>query len=487
MLFNSFEFAIFFPVVTALYFLLPVRLRWLMLLIASCVFYMYFIPVYILILMFTILVDYVAGILIENAVRPQRAIYLGISIIANVGCLALFKYFNFLNGNLESLAKLIGWNYSVDNLALILPIGLSFHTFQAMSYTIEVYRGNFRAERHLGIYGLYVMFYPQLVAGPIERPQHLLPALKQRHEFDYARIVSGLKQMAWGLFKKVVIADRLAKLVDVVYANPTGDQGPALALATVFFAYQIYCDFSGYSDIAIGAARILGINLMQNFRSPYHARSVGEFWRRWHISLSTWFKDYLYIPLGGNRVSPLRHHGNLMAVFLVSGLWHGANWTYVIWGGLHGIYMVVSILTQGIRPKVNAWLGLDRCPAARAALQIVATFCLVNIAWIFFRANSVSDAYYILSNLHQGWGVFWNREQLWDMHVSLGFSRSEYLVAISAIVVLEIVDTLESRCSIWDFLMAQPRWLAWAAYYGLVCAIIVFGIFQKSQFIYFQF
>ncbi len=333
MLFNSWQFLIFFPVITTLYFVLPHKYRWFLLLVASCVFYAAFVPAYLLILGATIIIDYVAGIYIEKNLGKRRLLFLIISVAANVGTLAFFKYFNFFNDNVSYLAHFIGWNYPIQSLKILLPIGLSFHTFQAMSYTIEVYRGHQKAEKHLGIYALYVMFYPQLVAGPIERPQNLIHQFYEQHKFEYQRVADGLKLMAWGMFKKVVIADRLSILVNQVYGNPTEFTGFPLILATVLFAFQIYCDFSGYSDIAIGAAQVMGFKLMDNFNRPYFSKSIGEFWKRWHISLSTWFKDYVYIPLGGNKVGKWHWQFNIFLVFLISGLWHGANWTYVIWGG----------------------------------------------------------------------------------------------------------------------------------------------------------
>ena len=349
MLFNSFTFLIFFPVVVAVYFALPHRFRWAWLLAASCYFYMAFIPIYILILFFTIAIDYVAGIVIENAEGRKRKLFLAASIVANVGVLAVFKYFNFLSANANAIAEVFHWPYELPILGIILPIGLSFHTFQAMSYTIEVYRGRQRAERHLGIYSLYVMFFPQLVAGPIERPQNLLHQFYERHDFDYDRVTNGLRKMAIGLFMKVVIADRLARYVNVVYPNPTNFQGLTLVVATVFFAFQIYCDFAGYSMVAIGSAEVMGFRLMKNFDRPYLSKSISEFWSRWHISLSSWFRDYVYIPLGGNRVARSRWYYNLFITFLLSGLWHGANMTFVIWGALHGIFVVISRHTQKLR------------------------------------------------------------------------------------------------------------------------------------------
>ena len=306
MLFNSFTFLIFFPVVVTIYFVIPHRFRWAWLLAASCYFYMAFIPVYLLILLFTIAIDYAAGILIENAEGRRRKVWLIMSIIANVGVLAVFKYFNFFSANANAIAEVFHWPYEFPILGIILPIGLSFHTFQAMSYTIEVYRGRQAAERHLGIYALYVMFFPQLVAGPIERPQNLLHQFYEKHIVEYERVTDGLRKMAMGLFMKVVIADRLARYVNVVYNDPTSFQGLSLVVATVFFAFQIYCDFAGYSLVAIGSAEVMGFRLMKNFDRPYLSRSISEFWSRWHISLSSWFRDYVYIPLGGNRAATQR-------------------------------------------------------------------------------------------------------------------------------------------------------------------------------------
>ena len=306
MLFNSIHFIVFFIVVTSAYFALPYKYRWVLLLSASCYFYMAFVPVFILILVFTIIVDYFAGIFIEQSDGKKRKLFLIASLIANIGVLVVFKYYNFMNENFTFLLKGFALENPLPFLKILLPIGLSFHTFQAMSYTIEVYRGNHKAERHFGIYALYVMFYPQLVAGPIERPQNILGQFYEKHDFDYDRVVNGLRLMLWGFFKKIVIADRLAVFVNEVYNQPNEYNGGAIWLSTFFFAIQIYCDFSGYTDIARGAARVMGYELLLNFNRPYFATSIKEFWSRWHISLSTWFRDYLYIPLGGNRVGVFR-------------------------------------------------------------------------------------------------------------------------------------------------------------------------------------
>jgi alginate O-acetyltransferase complex protein AlgI len=491
MLFNTIEFFVFFPVVTVAYFLTPQRWRWLLLLAASCYFYIQFIPVYIFILFFTIAVDYVAGILIEGSQGEKRRIYLIASLIANLGVLAVFKYFNFLNNNLDAVIEFLGWNYPIKPLAIILPIGLSFHTFQSMSYTIEVYRHRQAAERHLGIFALYVMFYPQLVAGPIERPQNMLHQYHEEHHFDYQRVTDGLKLMTWGLFKKVVIADRLALVVNRVYSQPAGYEGIHLMIATVCFAYQIYCDFSGYSDIAIGAAQVMGFHFMDNFRQPYASRSISEFWRRWHISLSTWFRDYVLFSLPGNRESKWRMQLNVLLTFLASGLWHGANWTFVIWGALHGIYLLVSLWTQGLRDKIYGPTRLGRFPFITGTLQTAGTFSLVTFAWIFFRAPTVSEALYIIGHLLSGLGNFilnlYNFEYVRATMFKLGFHWEDWLLVLSSIAVLEVVQYFQRRGSVREMLARKPAWMRWSAYYGLMVAILIFGVFNRSQFIYFQF
>src|SRR4029079_15792055 len=369
MTFNSLEFVFFFILVSTAYFILPYKHRWFLLLAASCYFYLAFVPIYIFILAFTIIIDYFAGRAIENAQGRKRKLYLIISLVANIGVLAIFKYYNFLNENLTALLGSFHVKNPAPIIKILLPIGLSFHTFQAMSYTIEVYRGHQNAERHFGIYALYVMFYPQLVAGPIERPGNLLHQFRQRHDFDSGRVASGLSLMLWGFFKKIVIADRLALYVNLVYNDPGQHTGSTFILATIFFAFQIYCDFSAYSDIAIGAAQVMGFKLMTNFRRPYFSSSISEFWTRWHISLSTWFKDYLYVPLGGNRVSRPRLYANLLVTFLVSGLRHGARWTFVVWGALHGAYLIVSLATERIRGRARESLGLAGRPAVLAVWQ----------------------------------------------------------------------------------------------------------------------
>ena len=476
MLFNSGAFLIFFPVVTISYFLLPHSLRWLLLLVASCVFYMYFIPVYILILLSTILVDYAAGILIEGAEGRTRKLYLGASLAANIGALAIFKYFNFINDNLRSLAAAIHWNYPVAHLGWLLPVGLSFHTFQAMSYTFEVYYRRQRAERHLGIFALYVMFYPQLVAGPIERPQNLLHQFREKHNFDFQRVASGLQQMMWGFFKKIVIADRLALYADSVFNNVPQHSGLDLILGTYCFAIQIYCDFSGYSDIAIGAARVMGFTLMTNFRSPYLAQSVREFWQRWHISLSTWFRDYLYLPLGGNRAGAARWYRNIMITFLVSGLWHGANWTFIVWGALHGFYLIVGAQLAGIRNRLSMLLHLNSAPLFLVKLiRVAITFHLVLIAWIFFRADTVGQAVSVLRGIG---GYIASGFQPVTTSIIASRDLMFLMLVVSIAACYELYSTMRDRI---------PNVARMAVVSAQFWMIVVFGVFNNRQFIYFQF
>lgn len=447
-----------------------------MLLVASCYFYMAFIPVYILILGGTIIVDYFAGILLENTEGKKRKYFLIASIIANVGVLAVFKYYNFLNDNLSVFLNSLGYTNTIPELSIALPIGLSFHTFQAMSYTIEVYRGKQKAERHFGIYALYVMFYPQLVAGPIERPQNLLHQFYEKHKFVFNRVVDGLKLMVWGFFMKLVVADRLAIYVDAAYNNPGQHTGLTLIIATVFFAFQIYCDFAGYSNIAIGAARVMGFKLMTNFNTPYFSSSISEFWKRWHISLSTWFKDYLYISLGGNKVSIPRWYFNLFFVFAVSGLWHGANWTFIIWGALNGFYLVFAIISDKWRTKAGQLFRLYKIPGVNHILQVFITFLLVCFSWIFFRANNVHDAFLIIDKIFTFAGpVYYPNFQ-------------QVFYCIAAILLLLLIEIRQTYYLHSQLPFKSGNWVSEQLSYGaLLLIILLVGVFDGGQFIYFQF
>jgi alginate O-acetyltransferase complex protein AlgI len=481
MLFNSLHFLFFFPVVVALYFALPHRLRWGWLLAASYYFYMAWRPSYVLVLCALTLIDYVAGLRIgTSTTHARRRAYLIVSLVANLSLLFAFKYFNFFNDSLGAAFRLFQFSYPIPAADVILPVGISFHTFQAMSYTIDVYRGARQPERDLGLFALYVAFFPQLVAGPIERSGHLLPQFRLEHSFEYARVADGLKLMAWGFFKKLVIADRLAVYVNEVYANPGDFDAGRLTLATYFFAFQIYCDFSGYSDIAIGAAQVMGYELSENFRRPYFAGSIRDFWRRWHITLMSWFRDYVYIPLGGNRVPRMRYFANTLAVFLLSGLWHGANWTFVVWGLLHGSYLIAADVTGAHRERARALFGLRRLPAVERVLGALVTFHLVAFAWIFFRASSLSDAVLIVRSIVSGTGVR-------GMHLTLpGFDGLEIAIALGAIVLMETLEALKERRGA-RLLSERPAWIRWPCYAGAIALIILFGKFDQREFIYFQF
>jgi alginate O-acetyltransferase complex protein AlgI len=476
MLFNSLEFLLFFVAITTLFFTIPSRFQWMVLLVGSYVFYMCWKPVYILLIIASTLVDYYCGARMGEVSHSSRRRYLAISLITNLALLFFFKYFNFFNDSIREVFQQLNLSYAIPALNILLPVGISFYTFQTLSYSIDVYRGHQAPERHLGRFALYVSFFPQLVAGPIERSIHLLPQFTQTHVFDPDRVTSGLRLILWGFFKKIVIADRLALYVNMVYNNPTDFHGLSLILATYFFAFQIYCDFSGYSDIAIGCARVLGFDLMINFKQPYFSQSISEFWSRWHISLSTWFKDYLYIPLGGNRVVRWRWFLNLYVVFLVSGLWHGANWTFVVWGALHGLYVVVGAATADVRARLRARLQV---PAAWGHLgQMVLTFHAVTVAWIYFRANTLADANYIVSHLFS----------LAPSSLRLGPSAfttalTGLLLAIFILLECLLRFGVSRRIASW-----RPGCvvIAYPAYCLMLITIFLFGV-SANQFIYFQF
>lgn len=470
MLFNSIQFAIFFVVVTVVFFLIPHRFRWIHLLLASCVFYCAFVPIYIFILLFTILIDYVAGIYIENAQGSKRKWFLTISLISNIGVLAFFKYYNFFIENINALLLNLNLkNYEVPFIHLLLPIGLSFHTFQAMSYVVEVYRGKQKAERHLGLYSLYVLFYPQLVAGPIERPQNVLHQFKEEKKFDFSEAISGLQQMVWGLFKKVVVADQLAMYVNSIYNNWEVNTGFTLLFATYCFAFQIYCDFSGYSDIALGSARVMGFKLMTNFDLPYFSKSVTEFWRRWHISLSSWLKDYLYISLGGNRFGKWRTYKNLLITMLLGGLWHGASWNFVIWGFLNGFYLSVEKFFSSHKKEARSILV--------KGLQVFITFNAICFTWIFFRANSFKQAIGIITNMA-------NPFQFWNLRIQDTGIFASMTVGFILMILFEFFIIRPSK----ETIFTMRSWIlsvVWIVSFSLL--IILFGVSNGDQFIYFQF
>ena len=461
MLFNSLQFLVFFMVVTLLYYRLPSqRSRVVLLLLSSCYFYMSFVPKYLLILLATIVIDYFAGILINGSEGKRRKAWLTLSIIVNVGILVFFKYFNFV---LQTISPALLHFFPKQNLPyldVILPIGLSFHTFQAMSYTIEVYRGNQPPERNFLVYALYVMFYPQLVAGPIERPQNILPQLHEYKTYNWENVKEGIARMLWGFFKKVVIADRLAIEVDYAHTHMGGMSAAGLWVGAIFYSFQIYCDFSGYSDIALGSAKVMGVNLMENFKQPYISKNITEFWTRWHISLSSWFRDYVYIPLGGSHRSAVKRKLNVFIVFLLSGIWHGANFTFIIWGILHGL--LVTFLPNRRSKKAKHW---------KAAGFIVMNFFAITICWVFFRATTVTSAFWYIRGLFNFKGGT----------AAFGLNNFELIFSVGLIAILMLREHKYRR----HLIRNNRKFAVFCT--AMVAVCYLFGVFGENQFIYFQF
>ncbi|MGJ3239367.1 MAG: MBOAT family O-acyltransferase [Anaerolineae bacterium] len=483
MSFISFEFIVFLSIVIPLYFGLPVRWRLPLLLVSSYIFYAFSRVEYVFLIAFSTLADYTIAQMLGKTPDEQinrRRWLLVASIVINLSVLFTFKYFNFFSESLQGLFLNLGMPYQLITHQLILPVGISFYTFQSMAYTIDVYRKKIPVEDNMGIFATYVAFFPQLVAGPIERAQHMLPQFRTSYQFDYDRVVSGLRLILWGVFKKVVIADRLALYVNGVYNNLDAYSGLPLWIASVFFAFQIYCDFSGYSDIAIGTARIMGFDLMENFRRPYLATSIRDFWRRWHISLSTWFRDYLYIPLGGNRVSFVRNLFNLMIVFVVSGLWHGASWTFVIWGALHGGVIVLETM-------MSRFLPMRESGALERWVQRAITFAIIVFTWIFFRANNLDDAFYLIGSLFD---FSDGRTTLLSPLQAIPgeLMRFEIYLSLSLIIFLMVVEWANEVFNLQQLIL---RWvfLRWSLYYTSTILIIYSLLVNNTeqQFIYFQF
>ncbi len=495
MLFNSLHYLIFLPVVVTIFFLIPPGKRWVFLLAASYYFYMCWKVEYIFLILAATLINYFAGLQMGKIPdRAGRRKYLVLSVCASLAILFAFKYFNFFSESVRAVFQHFNIMVDVPFFKVLLPVGISFYTFQCLSYTISVYRGVHPPERHLGIFALYVAFFPQLVAGPIERSSHLLPQFYQTHRFEYDRVTSGIKLIMWGMFKKVVVADRVAIAVSTVYGNPQDFLGIHFIIATWFFAFQVYCDFSGYSDIAIGSARIMGYELMTNFRRPYWARSIGEFWQRWHISLSTWFRDYVYIPLGGNRRGRARFYFNIMVTFLASGLWHGASWNYVLWGGVNGVYVVIEAVFRKPRQAAMKALGLTEDSAIYRFPAIAVTFSLTCLAFVIFCSRNMSDAVYVYQHLHTGVGTFFHSLLTFDTFAlksvlrGMGMSQRDLIIAVLSIAVIEGVHLVQSQGSVNALISRQPVAVRWAAYYLLIAAIVFLGAFNQSQqFIYFQF
>jgi alginate O-acetyltransferase complex protein AlgI len=480
MIFNSFQFLLFFLLATPAYYLVPHKWRWLFLFLISCFFYASFIPAYILILFAIIIVDYTAGILMEksSSIRRRKA-FLTMSLVANIGVLAIFKYYNFFIDNVNQLLSLAHIPASpLPFWKIALPIGLSFHTFQAMSYTIEVYRGNQKAERHLGIYALYVLFYPQLVAGPIERPAQLLYQFRERHDPDFNGIATGLKKMLLGMFMKVVVADRLGIFVNFIFAHPGYRSRLGLMTAMLFYAFQIYCDFAGYSLIAIGSAKTMGFDLVNNFNQPFVSRNITEFWRRWHISLSGWFSDYLFNPLtiAWRRLGKSAVVLAIMFTFFISGLWHGAGWTFIVFGLLHGLAVAFEFLTRKFRAKLSRKIpGLIYYPASR-----LLTFAYLCLTWVFFRAPNLNEAFTFLGRLFSP-GTPWRYANEFE-------ERSLFVYGSFGIACMIGIDLLSEYNGGNNFLLNNKKTpTRLTAAFCMLLLILLIGVFDGSHFIYFQF
>lgn len=494
MLFNSLDFFVFFPIVVLVYFIVPRKIRYIWLLVASYYFYMCWNAEYALLIGVSTLITYISGLFLCKLKKTWlRKLVVAMSFISNLGILVFYKYFDFLLENVNAILSKVDGQLVSNPFDIILPVGISFYTFQALSYTMDVYRGEVEAEKNPLRYALFVSFFPQLVAGPIERSKNLLNQVKKIEEiklWNYNRVVNGLIQMIWGLFQKMVIADRISIFVDSVYQNLHAVGTTETVFAAVGFSIQIYCDFAAYSTIAIGAARVMGFELMENFDTPYFATSIKDFWRRWHISLSSWFRDYLYIPLGGNRKGKCRKYLNTMVTFLVSGLWHGASWNYVIWGGMHGIYQVLGEILAPVRKKINKLLKVNEGVFSYKLGQILFTFSLITLTWVFFRAENLKEAIYFFERMFTRWNpwVFFN-EGLYKF----GLDRIEVNILFVALITMFLVELLKylknKRLS--DFIVEQNLWFRWIVMIGLVVSILVYGEygvnFDSNQFIYFQF
>ena len=483
MTFNSLQFLIFFPIVVALYFLLPKKITKYMLLVASYYFYLAWNYKLIGLILFTTVVSYVSARIIEkNESKKVKKTCIVVTLVACLGVLFFFKYYNFMADSASFLWGLVSGIQNDWTLNLVLPVGISFYTFQTLSYAIDVYRGQEKAEHDFFLYALYVSFFPQLVAGPIERPGNLIPQLREKHKFNPSDVKIGLWMMASGFFKKIAVADFLAMFVNSVFNAAEDATGFGVLIASIFFTIQIYCDFSGYTDIAIGCARIMGIKLMKNFDMPFLSKSIKEFWGRWHISLSSWLRDYLYFPLGGSRCSKPRHLLNILIVFLASGLWHGAAWTFVIWGALHGIYRIIEELLRNPSSKLRQKLGIKENSKVLGAAKTAGTFLLVCFAFIFFRANSFDDLAKLLSLLFTSWGSI--PETLENM----GLTASAIIYFVVAIALITAIDFTTKRGEESLEENGSAKIAASVCLWAVIIAwMLLNSVGGASTFIYFQF
>ena len=481
MLFNSISFAIFLPIVFFLYWFITnknLKLQNLLLLVASYYFYACWDWRFMFLLMFSTFLDYYTGLKIEESKNQNlRKFWLWLSVGINLGFLGFFKYYNFFAESFAEMLQNFGLQVNPWTLKVILPVGISFYTFHGLSYVLDIYFKRIKAERNFVEYAVFVSFFPLLVAGPIERATHLLPQIKVKREFSYEKAVDGLRQILWGLFKKMVIADNCAVFANQIFANSATASGSELVLGALFFTFQIYGDFSGYSDIALGTARLFGIDLLRNFAFPYFSRDIAEFWRRWHISLSSWFRDYLYIPLGGSKGGNWMRIRNTFAIFLVSGFWHGANWTFIIWGFLNALFIMPSIILKTNRNNLEIVAMNKLIPSLRDVFNILLTFSLTVFAWIFFRAESVHHAIeYIV-------GIF-NASLFTVPDVKTAAYAT--LILIAFFMLIEWIGR-EHQFALQDFLVKKPRFIRWL-FYGFI--ILLIGLFlqtHETPFIYFQF
>ncbi len=483
MLFNSVEFLLFFPVVAALHWLLPHRFRWLLLLLASYIFYMAWEPVYAVLILLSTVVDYTVALRMPAAKGARRRALLATSVTVNIGLLASFKYYDMITSTVAASLAVVGIEWAPAASTLLLPVGISFYTFQTLSYSIDVYKGRIEPERHLGKFALFVSFFPQLVAGPIERAGKLLPQIIEVRTWDTDRAIEGMRQALWGMFKKVAIADHLAVLVAAVYLAPREFAGPAIILATFAFAYQVYCDFSGYSDIAIGTAKVLGIELSLNFDQPTLARSVAEFWTHWHITLINWLRDYVYIPMGGGRRAPSRVIFNVLFAFGLSGLWHGAAWHYVLWGLVNGFYIVVGRATADLRDSIAERTGFAKLKRTRMLWQWVSTIAIVYGSFILFRAESVPHALYMYSRLLEGWGEI----DFMSPFILAKHAKINPLILGMMLLMIPMVDLVEWVRRHPERIAHWPWWTTWIGDWAMIFGILVLGRFTAQQFVYFQF
>ena len=499
MAFNSFKFLVFFPLVVLIYFIVPKKVRKVWLLIASYYFYMSWNAIYALLIAGSTVITYISGFLLAKTNKEdtaKRKMIVAGSFIINLGILVFFKYFDFLLDSLNGIIGIFNGGSISNPFSLLLPVGISFYTFQALGYTVDVYRGTIKAEKNFISYALFVSFFPQLVAGPIERSGNLLKQINKNSKlplkklFNYDNLVSGVSLMTWGMFQKMVIADRVAIFVDGIFNNLQALGFVEGMLGAMAFSIQVYCDFAGYSNIAIGAARVMGFDLMENFNTPLFARSISELWRRWHISLSTWFKDYVYIPLGGNRCSRPRKYFNIMVTFVASGLWHGANWTYVVWGGMHGLFQIIGDLLTPVKKKVRAFFNVNEEVFSFKFGQLLITYFLFCMSLIFFRANTIGDACIYLKYMFTRfdfWSIF--NESLF----TFGLDRVEANILFIGIFALFIVDLLRYKkgYDFGDLLLTQNLWFRWVVLILLVVFCVTYGeygmTFDSANFIYFQF